>query len=79
MMTTLFNSIIPAAIAIATVFLFGCTGEIIMEKAGHLNLGIPGIMCMGTVGGCVGVRICVLMLRQNSFVFYYYKHFLQFI
>ena len=35
MMTTLFNSIIPAAIAIATVFLFGCTGEIIMEKAGH--------------------------------------------
>ena len=66
MMTTLFNSIIPAAIAIATVFLFGCTGEIIMEKAGHLNLGIPGIMCMGTVGGCVGVRICVLMFGSHT-------------
>ena len=24
--------------------LLGATGEIITEKAGHLNLGIPGIM-----------------------------------
>ena len=40
------------AIALATVFLFGCVGEIITEKAGHLNLGIPGIMCVGTAGGC---------------------------
>lgn len=37
------------------VFLYGCVGEIITEKAGHLNLGIPGIMCMGTAGGCLGV------------------------
>ncbi len=33
-------------------FLYGSTGEIITEKAGHLNLGIPGIMCMGAAGGC---------------------------
>ena len=46
-----------AAISIATVLLYGCVGEIITEKAGHLNLGIPGIMCMGTAGGCFGVSI----------------------
>lgn len=47
--------IIVGAIGIGIVFLFGSVGEIITEKAGHLNLGIPGIMCMGTAGGCVGV------------------------
>lgn len=46
-----------SAISIGTVLLFGCVGEIITEKAGHLNLGIPGIMCMGTAGGCFGVSI----------------------
>lgn len=45
------------AIALATVFLFGCVGEILTEKAGHLNLGIPGIMCAGTAGGCLGVSL----------------------
>lgn len=44
-----------AAIGISTVFLYGCLGEIITEKSGHLNLGIPGIMCLGTFGGCLGV------------------------
>ena len=45
------------SIALATVFLFGCVGEIITEKAGHLNLGIPGIMCVGTAGGCYAVSL----------------------
>lgn len=46
-----------SAISIATVLLYGCVGEIITEKAGHLNLGIPGIMCIGTAGGCLGVSL----------------------
>ena len=46
-----------SAISIATVLLYGCVGEIITEKAGHLNLGIPGIMCMGCAGGCLGVSL----------------------
>ena len=46
-----------SAIAIGTVLLFGCIGETITEKAGHLNLGIPGIMCTGTVGGCLFVSM----------------------
>ena len=50
-------SFLVGSIALATVFLFGCVGEIITEKAGHLNLGIPGIMCVGTAGGCYAVSI----------------------
>ena len=34
--------------------LFGSTGEIITEKSGHLNLGIPGIMYVGGIGGVIG-------------------------
>lgn len=49
--------ILTAAIAYSAVFLLGCVGEIITEKSGHLNLGIPGIMCMGAVGGAWGASI----------------------
>ena len=31
------TSFLVGSIALATVFLFGCVGEIITEKAGHLN------------------------------------------
>ena len=34
--------------------LFGATGEIITEKSGNLNLGIPGIMYMGGIAGLMG-------------------------
>lgn len=34
--------------------LYGSTGEIITEKSGHLNLGIPGIMYVGAIGGVIG-------------------------
>ncbi len=50
-------TIIRSAINLGTAFLFGCTGETITEKSGHLNLGIPGIMCMGALGGCRGVAM----------------------
>ncbi len=39
--------------------MYGSTGEIITEKAGHLNLGIPGVMCMGGAGGCLMINLCV--------------------
>jgi len=41
------------SIAFGVTFMYGSTGEIITEKSGHLNLGIPGIMCMGGAGGCL--------------------------
>ena len=54
------------AIAFGIIFLFGCVGEIVTEKAGHLNLGIPGIMCMGAAGGCLGVRLGMAAETPNG-------------
>ncbi len=34
--------------------LYGSSGEILTEKSGHLNLGIPGIMYVGAMGGVIG-------------------------
>ena len=51
---------LASAISFGVIFLFGCVGEILTEKSGHLNLGIPGIMCMGAAGGCFGVKIYVM-------------------
>ena len=34
-------------ISFGTIIMFGSLGEIITEKAGHLNLGVPGIMYIG--------------------------------
>ncbi len=48
---------IVAAISMGVVYLFGCIGEIIIEKSGNLNLGIPGIMCMGALGSAIGVNV----------------------
>jgi putative exosortase-associated protein (TIGR04073 family) len=31
--------------------LYGSTGEIITEKSGNLNLGVPGMMYMGGIAG----------------------------
>ena len=48
------------AIPLGMTFLYGSTGEILTEKAGHLNLGIPGIMCVGAAGGCAMIQALVL-------------------
>lgn len=48
---------ILASVAFGTTFLYGCTGEILTEKSGHLNLGIPGIMCMGGACGCLTLKM----------------------
>ena len=42
------------AIIQGTPLLFGSTGEIITEKSGNLNLGIPGIMYIGAISGVIG-------------------------
>ena len=52
-----FWDFIITSIPLGTTFLYGCTGEILTEKAGHLNLGIPGIMCMGGACGCLALKI----------------------
>ena len=42
---------LTAAVIAATPLLFASLGELIMEKAGHLNLGVEGLMLMGAVMG----------------------------
>ena len=47
-------SFIQRAVLQGTPLLFGATGEILTEKSGNLNLGIPGIMYIGAISGVVG-------------------------
>jgi len=44
---------IQRAIMQGIPILFGASGEILTEKSGNLNLGIPGIMYMGGVSGLI--------------------------
>ena len=53
-MLTTICKFIAASIMQGTPLLFGATGEIITEKSGNLNLGIPGIMYVGGISGIVG-------------------------
>lgn len=45
---------IVRSIIFGTVILYGAIGETLTEKAGNLNLGTPGIMCMGGAFGFIG-------------------------
>ena len=47
-------SFIPRAVAQGIPLLFGSTGEIVTEKSGNLNLGIPGVMYVGGICGVIG-------------------------
>ncbi len=45
---------ISSSIPLGIPLLYGSTGEIVTEKSGHLNLGIPGIMYVGAISGVIG-------------------------
>ncbi len=47
-------SLLQAAIVFGTVILYGAMGEILTEKSGNLNLGVPGVMCLGGIAGLAG-------------------------
>ena len=53
--------VIFESIRFATVFLFGSAGETVTEKSGHLNLGTPGVMCIGAMGSAIGASIYLSM------------------
>ena len=54
---SVFITFIQKAITQGIPLLYGATGEIITEKSGNLNLGIPGIMYLGGIGGLTGAFI----------------------
>lgn len=57
---------IPRAVGQAVPLLYGCTGEIITQKSGNLNLGIPGVMYMGAIGGVIGAFFYEQSLPQDA-------------
>lgn len=49
--------LICRAVLLGVPLLYGSTGEIVTEKSGHLNLGIPGVMYVGAISGVTGALI----------------------
>ena len=47
-------SFIPRAVVQSVPLLYGSCGEILTEKSGNLNLGIPGVMYTGGICGVIG-------------------------
>lgn len=43
--------LLQSAVCFGTVIMFGALGEILTEKTGNLNLGVPGIMYLGGIAG----------------------------
>ena len=67
-------------ISFGTIIMFGSLGEIITEKAGHLNLGVPGIMYIGAFAGFVSsfyygtlvenpnAIVCIIITMISAFI-----------
>ena len=45
------SQLLQSAIVFGTVIMFGALGEILTQKSGNLNLGVPGIMYLGGIAG----------------------------
>ena len=52
---TVLITFIQKAIMQGVCMLFGADGEILTEKTGNLNLGIPGVMYVGAISGVMGI------------------------
>ncbi len=71
---------IVRAVQFGTIIMFGSMGEILTEKSGNLNLGVPGIMYLGAFAGFasaylyenntaapVGI-VCILLALISAFL-----------
>ena len=45
------TQLIQSAFFFGTIIMYGASGEILTEKSGNLNLGVPGIMYLGGIAG----------------------------
>ena len=50
---TVLITFVQKAIMQGVCMLFGADGEILTEKSGNLNLGVPGMMYMGGIAGLI--------------------------
>jgi simple sugar transport system permease protein len=51
MTSTQLIQLLQSAVFFGTVIMYGAIGEILTEKSGNLNLGVPGIMYLGGIAG----------------------------
>lgn len=66
---TLLLTFLQNAISQGISILFGASGEIVTEKSGNLNLGIPGIMYMGGIAGLMAAFFYEKSTNQpNAFI-----------
>ena len=65
-----FPDLLHSAIVFGTVIMFGALGEIITEKSGNLNLGVPGIMYFG---GSSGLTSAFMAVTSQAFRNYSYS------
>ena len=61
-------TLLAGAISMGVVYLYACLGETIIEKIGNLNLGIPGIMSLGALGGALGVVIYTKIFGEDNYI-----------
>ncbi len=56
MLMTIANlvALITNSVLFGTVIMLGCCGEILTEKSGNLNLGVPGVMYLGGIASLAG-------------------------
>ena len=57
-----------AAITFGTVIMYGCIGETINQKAGELNLGVPGVMQIGGIAALASAFIYENSVSEPSAV-----------
>ncbi len=50
-MSELVLRLLQSSVCFGTVIMYGAIGEILTEKSGNLNLGVPGIMYLGGISG----------------------------
>ncbi len=71
---------ISRAVQFGTIIMFGSLGEILTEKSGNLNLGVPGIMYLGAFAGFASAygyenaakspsgAVCIILALVSAFI-----------
>lgn len=60
---------IMRAIPFGTIIMYGAMGEIVTEKSGNLNLGVPGIMYLGGFAGFASAYLYENSVAEPNMVF----------
>ena len=56
------------AILFGAFIMLAALGEILTEKSGNLNLGLPGTMCVGAAAGIIGLDVYAASGGTSAFM-----------